>query len=85
VQKRDRAWKQYKKTNSETYLEKARALTKELKRTIVKEKKRVFRAKLNSHGAQSFWNTIGNVFNIASAKNTLELKLMALQLLMKAK
>lgn len=73
--KRDRAWKIYKKFNSEKHMLKARQLTKELKKTIISEKKRVFRAKLNSHGAQSFWNTIGNVFNINSVKNTLELKI----------
>jgi len=30
---------------------------------------------MNSHGAQSFWNTIDSVFNISSAKNTLELNI----------
>jgi hypothetical protein len=71
--KRDRAWKSFKKTSSEHYFLKAKNLTKKLKEIIKKERKRVFRVKLESHGAKSFWHTVGGVFGSKEIKGSIKL------------
>jgi hypothetical protein len=71
--KRDRVWKKYKKTGNQSHYEKSQALTKDLKRVIKYEKKRVFRAKMKSHGSKSFWRTIGQVFNNDSSRDDITL------------
>jgi len=50
--KRDRTFKKFKKTGDIKYKDKARELTKVLKKIIAKERKRVFRAKMGSHGSK---------------------------------
>jgi hypothetical protein len=53
--KRDRAYKRYKKTGLIAFFKKSKSLTKTLKKVIRKERKRVFRAKMESHGSKGFW------------------------------
>jgi hypothetical protein len=73
--RRDRAFKKFKKTgNLELYL-KAKSLTKTLRRIIKSERKRVFRAKMKSHGVKSLWRTVGAVFNDKSQKEDMRLKI----------
>jgi hypothetical protein len=60
--KRDRQWKKYKKTGLDKYYFKSKELSKVLVKVIKRERKRVFRAKLNSHGAKGFWKTVGSIF-----------------------
>jgi len=61
--KRDRAFKNFKKTGDPKYLKKSKQLSKKLKAVVKKERKRVFRRKLECHGQKSFWKTVGEVFN----------------------
>jgi saccharopine dehydrogenase-like NADP-dependent oxidoreductase len=72
--KRDRQFKKFKKTGNEKYYRKSKSLTKTLVKVIKKEQKRVFRAKLNSHGVQSFWKTVGDLFATTS-KDEFQLKI----------
>lgn len=69
--RRDRAIKKFKKTGNLYQYLKAKSLTKCMKRVIKKERRRVFRAKMQSHGSQSFWRTVGAVFNETSQKDDL--------------
>jgi hypothetical protein len=66
--KRDRVWKKYKKTGNEKYYFQSKALTKSLLNTIRHEKRRVFRAKMQAHGAKSFWRMVGTIFNSEATK-----------------
>ena len=71
--RRDRAWKKFKKTGQEKYLQLSKSLTKTLQSVIKKERKRVFRAKMKSHGVKSFWKTVSGVFNNDSVKEDLKI------------
>ncbi len=51
---------------------KSKTLTKTLKSVIKKERRRVFTAKLKSHGSKSFWKTIGEVFKGARSDAKIE-------------
>jgi len=64
--KRDRVWKKFKQSGDISLLKLSRELTKTLRRTIAKEKKRVFRAKISSHGCQGFWKLVNETFNVNS-------------------
>jgi len=67
--KRDRVWKKFKQSGDIKLLYQSRELTKVLRQTIAKEKKRTFRAKVSSHGCQGFWKLVGETFNVNSSKD----------------
>jgi hypothetical protein len=73
--RRDRAYKKFKKTGNIDHLQKSKSLTSTLKRVIKKEQKRVFRAKMSTHGASSFWRTVGEVFKNCGVRESISLEL----------
>jgi hypothetical protein len=73
--KRDRAWKKYKKTGSNAQYVKSKSLSKTLLKVIKKEKKRVFRAKMESHGSKGFWRTVGSLFKGTETRDRMTLEI----------